>query len=511
MSSSGIVQPVSGFPNISYNYSTIVDMKRRYPYKTALLGWFLDYYKNIVTEDKKNPLFFRTKIYQAFPQNPFHKFKNIKKVGERWMVGQNNSWNVLQSVDMAERDRIQRMIRTKLNQITEINFNQIQNEFIQEIMQIEIFELYDIIVSEIYEKFLYEKKFQDGYIKLIKQINKLREISTKLVTISIDENNQFYWFTNTSDSQFNLNTNERLNGPFESEEKVMEDISKNIQLKYQLIEFLQKQFNKRGEHIKEIRRLSEQGENNDDIQETIYRIRRNIFGVIEMIGRLYQEKIISINVIHNILLSLFHLHEYEKKKRFSSNITTEEIEAIIVLWNYISNDLKTSSKQEDHKYYGEYMYMFEHIRRINKDSRISFLLMDVFENNPNNDEINEIDNHKEEIENDWESDLNNDESKLSKYMNEYLEHQQIERITGQLIKTFTCLNIYIEKIILFTLENMDQTQIIRSLWRILISEKIIKIDGFMKKYNEMMNNADDWEIDFPDFSDKLSTIRTWTL
>ena len=509
MSSSGIAQPASGSPNISYNYSNIAEMKKRYPYKTALLGWFLDYYKNIVTEDKKNPLFFRTKIYQAFPQNPFHKFKNIKKVGERWMVGQNNSWNVLQSVDMAERDRIQRMIRTKLNQITEINFNQIQNEFIQEIMQIEIFELYDIIVSEIYEKFLFEKKFQDGYIKLIKQINKLREISTKLVTISIDENNQFYWFTNTSDSQFNLNTNERLNGPFESEEKVMEDISKNIQLKFQLIEFLQKQFNKRGEHIKEIRRLSEQGENNDDIQETIYRIRRNIFGVIEMIGRLYQEKVVSINVIHNMLLSLFHFQEYEKKKRFSTNIATEEIEAIIILWNYISNDLKTSNKQEEQKYYEEYMYLFEHIRRINEDSRISFLLMDVFEKN--NPDLNETQDLEEEVDNDWEKDLNNDELKLSKYLNEYLEHKQIERITGQLVKTFSSLNLYIEKIILFTLENMDQSQIIRSLWRILISEKIIKLETFMMKYDEMMNNVDDWEIDFPDFSDKMSIIRSWTL
>ncbi len=27
-----------------YPYATIAGMKKKYPYKTALLGWFLDYY-----------------------------------------------------------------------------------------------------------------------------------------------------------------------------------------------------------------------------------------------------------------------------------------------------------------------------------------------------------------------------------------------------------------------------------------------------------------------------------
>lgn len=512
-----------------YSYPTIVGMKKRYPYKTAVLGWFLDYYKNIVTEDKKNPLFFRTKIYQAFPQNPFHKFKNIRKVGDRWMVGNNNSYQELQSVDRAERDKIHRLIRTKLNQITDINFNQIKEELIHEIMNIEVYELYDILVSEIYDKFIFEKKFQDGYIKLIKQINKKAEISKKLVTISIDENNQFYWFVNTSDSQFNMNTGEQINGPFDTEEKVNESIEKNIQLKFQLIEFIQKQFNKRDEYIREIRRLSEKSEDdpdsNDEIQENIFRIRRNIFGAIEMAGRLYYEKVISINVIHNMLLSLFHFHEYERKRRISANIASEEIEAMILLWNYINENLKNSKNEQEREYYNEYIYLFEQIRKINKDTRIGFLLMDIFDGNGGNDSCNEKEKlnnvNKAEEErgeggegdegNDWEDNINEEENKITKYMTDYLEHQQIERVVNQMVKAGINLNLYVKNMILFSLENMDKSRILRTLWRIILSDKMIKMDSIAKIVSEMEAKADDWELDFPDFMEKLTTIRGWIM
>lgn len=502
---------------MTYSYTAIAGMKKRYPYKTALLGWFLDYYKNIVTEDKKNPLFFRTKIYQAFPQNPFHKFKNIKKVGDRWMVGNNNSYKELQSVDRGERDKIHRMIRTKLNQITEINFNQIKEELIQEIMNIEVFELYDILVSEIYDKFIFEKKFQDGYIKLIKQINKKSEISKKLVTISIDENNQFYWFVNTSDSQFNLNTSEKINGPFNTEEEVMASVEDTIQLKYQLIEFLQKQFNKRDEYISEIRRLSEQSEDdpeaNDQIQENIFRIRRNIFGAIEMAGRLYSEKIVSIDVIHNMLLSLFHFHEYERKKRMSQNIASEEIEAMILLWNYIGENLKNSKIEQEREYHKEYLYLFERIRAINKDTRIGFLLMDIFEGEgeEEDDEAEATADEDAAEGDDWEENLNEEENKISKYMTDYLEHQQMERIIQQVMKSGININLYIKNLITFSLENMDHSRILRTLWRIFISDKILKMDAVMKTISEMGANADEWEIDYPNFTEQIATIRGWIM
>jgi hypothetical protein len=157
----------------------------------------------------------------------------------------------------------------------------------------------------------------------------------------------------------------------------------------ELLGFLHKRFNERVDHIKEIRRISEEDDNNDETQETIFRIRRNIFGVIEMIGRLYKENVISINVIHHILLSLFHFNEYESKKRFVNHSAPEEIEAIIVMWNYISEDLKNSKIEAERVYYEEYMYLFEQIRKINKDSRIDFLLMDIFENGEGEEENEE--------------------------------------------------------------------------------------------------------------------------
>jgi hypothetical protein len=229
-----------------------------------------------------------------------------------------------------------------------------------------------------------------------------------------------------------------------------------------------------------------------------------------MIGRLYKEGIISIQVIHNMLLSLFHFHDYERKKKFTTNITPEEIESIIVLWNYIAENLKNSKNAAERVYYEEYMYLFEQIRKINKNSRIDFLLMDVFENRGDATDPIEDDPDAEEI-GDWEEELNNEEEKISKYMNEYLEHHLVERTTNQLVNESINLNTNIQNIILFTLENIDKSSILRILWRVFLTDKLVKADVVMGEINNMLKKADDWELDIPDFAEKIQTFRSWIL
>jgi hypothetical protein len=495
---------------IVYTYNTIIDLKRRYPYKATMLSWFLDYYKNIVSEDQRNPLFFKTKTYQSFPQNPFHKFKNIKKVNDRWLIGNNNNWNVLESKDAEEREHIQRIIRIKLNQITDRNFTEIKRELLDEIQQMEMFELYDILIHEIYDKFLHEKKFQHDYIHLCYEINQLENLSQKLVTISIDENNQFYWFPNTTNSHFNMNPAEQFYGPFDSEEKVEESIRKNIQFRIQLMKFLEDKFARRHQFIQAIQDLRNNPELEDeDREEKIYKYRREIFGVMEMIGFMYKEKLVHAKLMHVILLHLFQYSDVSHTGKIGT-IYSEEIESIIILWKFFAKSLKESTNEKDRGYYDDYIQLFEIIRNHNKDQRLNFLLMDIFESSgsPSSDAVEESKSPDENVDDDWEEELNKEEELVMDSMSELMESRNIEQFIDKFSKIPNNFNKNTKSLIVFTIEHIENS-IFRTMWRIVLQQKHTSHNHVLSVAQKLLDNASEWELDIPEFADKCREFIQW--
>jgi hypothetical protein len=516
MSSSGILESNISVAHIAttgyvlertvYPYQMILDLKKRYPFKASMLSWFLDYYKNIVSEDQRNPLFFKTKTYQSFPQNPFHKFKNIKKVNDHWLIGNNNNWNILESKDEREREHIQRIIRMKLNQITDRNFSTIKQELLEEIQKMEMFELYDILITEIYDKFLYEKKFQRDYIHLCFEINQLEDLAQKLVTVSIDENNQFYWFPNTANSHFTMNPSEQFYGPFDSEEKVHESINKNIQFRIQLMKFLEVKFTKRFETLQLIRELSVNPDiNEEERQEKIYRHRRELFGIMEIIGIMYHEKMVSSKLIHVILLKLFHYDEIQQTGRIS-HIHDEEIECLIILWKYYAVELKekANTNEKERVYYDDYIRLFEIIRDQNTNSRLNFLLMDIFDsNNSAAASAMGVQNKNQDHDNDnddWEKELVEEEELVTDSMNELIESRNIEQFIARFARVHNAFVKNVKELILYTIEHYDES-VLKSMWRIVLREKHLSRDNVLTVSNKLMEKADDWELDISGFTE----------
>ena len=178
-----------------------------------------------------------------------------------------------------------------------------------------------------------------------------------LITIVIDEDNKLYWHKNSAND-------EGLNGPFDTDIDIRKYTDKHINFRYILLEKLQQKFITKNTYIAK--------SNEKDLEEDVrYRYRRNIFGIIEFIGKLYKKNMISEIIIHLCLIDLIKYYQP------NDEIYQEYIECFHILWKII--DEKIISPMKPNLAYQYNTYIKNNILCKKWSLRIEFMLEDIID------------------------------------------------------------------------------------------------------------------------------------
>ena len=245
-----------------------------------LLTDFLVYYNSIIETDKVQPIFSQTnKYFSQFNQYNKKKYNtnNYKKV-QKWKSNSN----------LTDKELIQKTIIQYFNKLSNINFDNVLNDFINDILKIENNILFDIISIEIINKCINDPQYQPQYIQICSVIWENTNILKNFINI-YDENNLKYY-------KFKLNDKTKY-GPFSTIFELKNDVIQKYNFKKVLLKYLKIEFDKKNNYIKEY-------ETCQNIEKK-FKIKRKIFGIIEIIILLYNKKYIEDNIINNILQSLF--------------------------------------------------------------------------------------------------------------------------------------------------------------------------------------------------------------
>lgn len=333
---------------LTYSSEFIFSLKDQYQSKIDDMNEFISMYDDLVNKDNLKPLFSQTYKYDLFP-----KKKNYKK----FKMKNSNAWGP--TIPKNNIEKIKKTIKIILNKITEKNYNILIETLICEIGKFNTSDILDILAKEIMNKVIYDSNFHNIYIKLCNRIWSMKSWHDELITIVIDDDNKLYWHKNTSSDEEN-----KLNGPFENEDDIREYTRKYINFRYILLDNLYKKFLERDEYI--------QKSNDSNIDEDRrYKLRRNLFGIIEFIGKLYKKNMISEKIIHVIFIELLNIH----KK--NDELPQEYIEMFCILWK-ISNE-KIIAPIKSNLIDEYFNHIRNHIMKIKWPLRITFMLEDCIE------------------------------------------------------------------------------------------------------------------------------------
>ena len=335
----------------------INSFKNIYKGRINNLDEFVVIYSGLVNQNNIVPLFSQTNKYDMFPK---------KKVYNKIKTRNINAWTP--SIPKDDIDKIKKTIKSILNKITEKNYNSLIETLICEINKFTICDILDIIAVEVIDKIIYDSNYHEIYIKICDRIWSLTDWHENLITIIInDENNKFYWYKNTISSESN-----KINGPYNNEDEIRKYTNTSMNFKSILVDNLQSKF----EQIDELIKKSNETDINDDIR---YKYRRNIFSIIEFIGKMYNKKIISDVIIHLMILKLLKIiNPIDKVVPLVPLVPYEYIEAFCILWKIVGKELVNSSNLSVIDKYFEYIQ--SKVMTCDYNMRIVFMLDDIYKN-----------------------------------------------------------------------------------------------------------------------------------
>jgi len=338
-----------------YTYNQIVNLKNIYDINECIFDDFLNLYSELIEKDKIQPLYCQnnpTLLQNQLGNNVSYKKKSLKKIKFRKL--NSNIW--APSVPKTEIDIVKKTIKIILNKITEKNYNVLIETLTCEINKFATIDTINILIKEILDKIIFDASFHNIYIKICMKLCDLRSFHENLIDIVLNDDEKYYWFVNTTEE------NNKLNGPYDSEEEIRNYIKKNINFKYYLLDELQNRFNERDEFI-----LKSRNKELDEDDRLLYR--KNVFAVLEFIGQLYNKKFICDKIVHLCLTNLLCYGNGQPKEEY--------IEGFCILWNTINSKM-ISPFTEDiiHQYF---KYVIETINKFDWSVRIEFMLEDLIE------------------------------------------------------------------------------------------------------------------------------------
>jgi hypothetical protein len=359
-----------------------------YPFLNA----FAREYAKAVTEDKDAPLFSRTNKYSSFPVRcqwkgsgssnqqgdatgfTFSRRNGKREVSKKTRVARMVSEPPLEWRRTGSEDETPSMAVTKiqkleglqggitrvLNKITNDNFDVQTSDLLKLLKESEDPETVKTLAELILEKVWYDKSFYNLYVSLCKKLWSNTEWNKNAYNVfKMDTPQGVQYFYSTFFQNSCSKKAQDLQGPFKRSEEAHHEAQAKIHLRSIFLALCRDYFHQREVFIKESQGLPDSTRR--------YKLRRKLFGTVEILGQFFVMGLLSENIIHYLLLTLLNKG---KGARYA-----EELEAFQLLWNIVRSNLSPGSCNE-------YIEFLERERAGEWNSRIGFMIQDVLESIP---------------------------------------------------------------------------------------------------------------------------------
>ena len=294
---------------------------------------FINLYKKIEEEDlKKTQMILNSKNKKgnntySYNITNFQKQKNSKV------------WN--SHIPQSNNDKLNSLIESYLNKICDESYKKISIDFINELINIEDIFYFGIISKKIVDKCVMDNKYQHLYIQLCSKIWSNRQIHYNLATIK-EVNKKYFWSSKYE------NTNKEY-GPFHSEIDAKMNIYYTLNFKKYFMNYIQELFINKNVNFTHI-----------DNDEEFFLHKRQFMVIIEILGIMYNEKYINVDILHLVIMKLFHMNDMD------TNISPIEIDGILNIFKIMDaykdkNHLVDYFKVPIFDEYYHYISQIEHL------------------------------------------------------------------------------------------------------------------------------------------------------
>ena len=231
--------------------------------------------------------------------NPGQKQKQVK------------TWNSYAPKNADE--KLISLIESNLNKISDESYKKISIDFVNELIQLNdpgagvegaaesastasptaVTFFFDIIAKKIVDKCVMDNKYQHLYIHLCNKIWSNRQIHYHLATIEEggEDGRRYYWRPKTD--HFGPQTRR---GPFQNEMEAKMNIFHELNFKRYFMNYIQQLFVNKNVNFAHIE--------ND---EEFFLHKRQFMVIIEVLGIMYMEKYIPVDILHLVVMKLLHM------------------------------------------------------------------------------------------------------------------------------------------------------------------------------------------------------------
>ena len=448
---------------------------------------FIKYYKEIENEDLKKPIFSQTTKFKKIPNN----FKNYKYLKiNRDKDEQKNMWIYENPIE--ENNKISILIKTYLNKISNDTYKKISVDFINELNEINNKNLFEIISNEILNKCLFDTKYRQLYINLCYKIWSNKQIHYNFVNI-IKNEDSYFWES--------IYDNGKIIGPFTTDINAKNDVFIKLNFKKYFLNNIQKLYNSKDLSFEN---LSE---------EESFIKKKKILMLVELIGEMFLENFINIDIINIIIIDLLHLNNF-------TTIEDIEYESLynLIKMIYDNNSNKKNNFDQYKIIFNEYINIIKNIiENVDLKKRTIFFMNDTImmlkklnnDTNSTNDNFNNTDiNQSFSLDSSLFSGTN-----VKENANANVNNDNSKKMLLNMLKNNNINKDYIE--LYKKTNNIDKSDIIYKTVDLFISQKslnknIINILNDIKDYYNMniviekiIGNINDILLDIPTANEKL--------
>jgi hypothetical protein len=254
---------------------------------------FLDFYKDIINDDNKKPVFIQSsknkKNNSNLPNSKGYKYFKINRDNDE--VNNKKGWCIKNFIKDDEKNIV--FIKTTLNKISDESYEVISNELLNEIYKMDYDEsMFEILTHEIINKCIYEYKYRKLYINLCSKLWNDIDFHKKIFFVEKDEDDKYFYV--------NKNSGESSDKLFNTVESLYSHIFVNNNFK--------KYF------VNNLKNIIYGFDNTyfitDELtEEEVSKKKKYYLGIFDIVNVLFVEKYITIDVINILIVKLLHLND----------------------------------------------------------------------------------------------------------------------------------------------------------------------------------------------------------
>jgi hypothetical protein len=325
---------------VKYDNEFIINFKNNHIFINEVFDNFLIKYNKIVINNSSIPIFNSTSKYTVKNKKNYKKKYSTQAI----FIRNCNAW--VPNSNIGGDKEIIHTIQSNLNKISSTNFKKITKILLENLRHTTNSDIIDILCVQLLNKNLYDKDYQDEYVKLSIIIS--RENFSNNINI-YKYNSELYW-----------KYKEKYIGPFNSIESVNNYFKTFLSFKNILMNKLYHIFINKEQTFKSILL-----EGNEEVK---FKKKRKILSIVEFISKLYKNNLINFNLIFIIHLNLINLNR-------TIDIINFDIELLYNIWQIIRN-VNNSSFNINLVNFIYNFFIFK-LKFLNTSYRINFFIDDI--------------------------------------------------------------------------------------------------------------------------------------